>query len=256
MRDFPLTGVLLDLGGVVYTGNRPLSGALDAISRLRHAGVPLCFVTNTTRTAHRGLLARLAQINIRAAPDELLTPAMMARRVLAERGLTPYLLIHPGLEEDFASLPPGGREAVVIGDAAGRFTYEALNAAYRKLEHGAEFLALAANRNFTGDDGELSLDAGPFVRALEYASRRTATVLGKPSPDFFALAVESMGADPAGAVMIGDDAEGDAGGALAAGLRGILVRTGKYRPGHESLLPAPPTHVADDLAAAVDWLLG
>jgi HAD superfamily hydrolase (TIGR01458 family) len=256
MSEFRPSGVLLDLGGVVYVGGRPLPGSAEAIERLRQAGLPLRFITNTTRSSRRLLAARIAQMGLSIAIDELLTPAALARQVLTSRRLTPHMLIHPGLEEDFAGLPAGTREAVVIGDAAGRFTYEALNTAFRKLDAGAEFLALAANRNFTDDDGGLSLDAGPFVKALEYASRREALVLGKPSPDFFALAVAGLGVDPAGVVMIGDDAESDAGGAMAAGLKAILVRTGKYRAGHEKLLPSPPAHVADDLACAVDWLLG
>lgn len=55
--------------------------------------------------------------------------------------------------------------------------------------------------------------------------------------------------------MVGDDAEADVGGALAAGLQGVLVRTGKYRPGDENRMDPPPTHVASDLAAAVEWIL-
>jgi HAD superfamily hydrolase (TIGR01458 family) len=177
---------------VVYVGDQPLPGALEAVNRIRRAGLPIRFITNTTRTGKAGILARLSRMGLSIAANELLTPAVMARSALTEGGLTPYLLVHPNLEEDFAGLPPGEREAVVIGDAAERFTYNSLNAIYRKLEHGAEFFALTANRNFKDDDGELSLDAGPFVRALEYASRRTAKVLGKPSPDFYALAVREL----------------------------------------------------------------
>jgi ribonucleotide monophosphatase NagD (HAD superfamily) len=55
--------------------------------------------------------------------------------------------------------------------------------------------------------------------------------------------------------MIGDDAENDVGGAMKAGLAGVLVRTGKYQPGDEKQVDPRPTAVADDLAAAVDWIL-
>jgi ribonucleotide monophosphatase NagD (HAD superfamily) len=55
--------------------------------------------------------------------------------------------------------------------------------------------------------------------------------------------------------MIGDDAEADAGGAMAAGLQAILARTGKYRPGHENMLKQAPATVAGGLGAAADWLL-
>jgi ribonucleotide monophosphatase NagD (HAD superfamily) len=115
---------------------------------------------------------------------------------------------------------------------------------------------LAKNRNFLDRDGELSLDAEPFVEGLEYASRRGATVLGKPSPMFFRLAIEALGYAAENIVMIGDDAEADVGGAMASGLMGILVKTGKYRPGKETDLPQAPTLIADNLKAAVDLLLG
>jgi HAD superfamily hydrolase (TIGR01458 family) len=250
-----VAGVLLDLGGVVYTGSVPLPGALEAIARLHDAGLPVRFITNTTRRSRERILADLADMGLAVAPDELLTPSEIAVALLRRDHLKPHLLVHPGLEPDFAGDFPGDGEAVVIGDAGAHFAYATLNAAFRKLNAGAAFLALAKNRSFADDDGQLSLDAGPFVAALEYATGRAATVLGKPSPDFFALAVESLGVPPESVAMVGDDVEGDVLGALDAGLMGILVRTGKYRAGDEASIPSPPTLLADDLAAATDWLI-
>jgi ribonucleotide monophosphatase NagD (HAD superfamily) len=103
---------------------------------------------------------------------------------LLAHGLEPHLLVHPRLEPEFDGLPTGGPMAVVVGDAGDAFTYGALNDAFRRLVDGAEFLALARNRMFTEPDGP-SLDAGPFVVALEYACTRSARLLGKPAPAFF-----------------------------------------------------------------------
>ena len=55
-------------------------------------------------------------------------------------------------------------------------------------------------------------------------------MLGKPAADFFLLALRDLQVDPAHCVMVGDDIVTDIGGAQAAGLRTILVRTGKFRP--------------------------
>jgi HAD superfamily hydrolase (TIGR01458 family) len=240
---------------VVYVGDTPLPGALEAVGRLRRAGLPLRFLTNTTRRSVRRLVADVRGIGLELDAEEVLTPAQLARAHLIEHHLTPHLLVHPDLEEEFADLPPGKSEAVVVGDAAEGFTYRNMNAAYRRLEAGAAFLALAENRNFKDADGQLSIDAGAFVRALEYASGRQALVLGKPAVAFFRQAVAALGCGPGEAVMVGDDAEADVGGALAAGLQGVLVQTGKYRPGDEAALDPAPTHVAEDLAAAADWIL-
>ncbi len=251
-----INGALLDLSGVIYVGNDVLPGAIDALSRLRNAGLALRFLTNTTRTPKPGIMARLVGMGVDIAEDELFTPAEVARAWLICHKRSAHLLIHPDLAEDFHGLARHDAKAVVIGDAGPGFTFEALNSAFKELTKGADFLALATNRTFRGDDGEISLDAGAFVAALEFATQRTARVLGKPSAAFFAAALAGMDCDGAQAVMIGDDAEMDVSGALAAGLGfGVLVRTGKYLPGAELSVDPKPSVVVDDLPAAVQWII-
>lgn len=250
-----LKAVLLDLGGVVYVGDTPLPGAIAATGRLRQAGIGVRFLTNTTRSSRTMLLQKLRAMGLDIADEELFTPSLAARQRIEREGLAPHLLIHPALEEDFAGLRSGEREAVIVGDAGDSFSYAALNAAFRALDRGAEFLALANNRSFRDADEGLSLDAGPFVAALAFASRRTPVVLGKPAPEYFRAAVASMGLTPEEVVMIGDDAENDIAGAQAAGLCGILVQTGKYRPGDEAHIAPSPGVMTAGLADAVAWIL-
>jgi len=249
--------VLLDLSGMIYEGDSAIPGAAEAVDRLRSARLPLRFLTNSTRAPRRVLLSRLSRLGVELAPGELFTPASAACARLARDGLVPHLLIHPNLAEDFAGVPTERPEtAVVVGDAGRHFTYDRLNAAFRVLAGGAAFLALAANRSFRDADGGLSMDAGAFVAALEYASGATAEVLGKPAPGFFAAALADMGVAARDAAMIGDDAEADVAGALSAGLgRAILVQTGKYRAGDERRFDPRPSHVAPDLPDAVGRLL-
>lgn len=248
-------GVLLDIGGVVYVGDRALPRAADAVARLRAAGLPFRFLTNSTRSPRRVLLDKLRTMGVPVEPEELFTPAMAARGLIEAHGYEPHLLVHPDLEEDFQGLAGGSERAVVVGDAGDGFTYAALNAAFRALEGGAAFLALANNRSFRDADGGLSLDAGAFVAALSFACRREPIVLGKPAPEFFRLALASIGCAPRDAVMIGDDVESDIAGAMACGMAGVLVRTGKYEPGAEDTIVPSPSAVVADLAGAVDYIL-
>ncbi|WP_421726543.1 TIGR01458 family HAD-type hydrolase [Bauldia sp.] len=251
-----IRGVLLDLAGVLYLGNAVLPGAVEAIRRLRDSGLPVRFVTNTTRTAKAGVVERLHGMGFTISASELFTPAEAARTWLLARDATPHLLVHPNLVGDFAGLEGGSRSAVVVGDAGHAFTYETLNTAFRALMDGAAFLALAKNRYFMDSDDALSLDAGAFVEALEYASGQPAIVLGKPAPDFYAAAVVALGCDAADVVMVGDDVEADVSGALKTGIgKALLVRTGKYRPGAEADADPSPTAIVDDIGAAADWIL-
>ena len=245
--------VLLDLDGVLYVGQAPLPGAAEAVARLRAAGRPLAFITNTTRRSRRVIRAHLQAMGFAIAEAELFTPARAARDWVAAHALAPYLLIHPGLAEDFAGLASNGEDAVVVGDAGEGFTYAALNRAFRLLMRGVPLLALATNKYYRDADG-LSLDAGPFVAALEYASGAHAHLFGKPAVDFFRVVVDSLGCRLDETVMIGDDVEADVNGAIAAGVAAILVRTGKFRPEDEQRAD-PRALVVDDVGAAVDRIL-
>jgi HAD superfamily hydrolase (TIGR01458 family) len=251
-----IKGVLLDISGVLSDGDAAMPGAVESVLHLRAAEIAIRFLTNTTRQSKRRLIHQLQSFGISAAADEVFTPVAAARAWLNKNGCSPHLLVHPDLEEDFADCRADGPVAVVLGDAAQRFTYDGMNAAFRELQNGAPFLALARNRMFRDVDGRLSLDAGPFVEALEYASGTKARLFGKPSPDFFLAAVASMGCDPVDAAMVGDDAESDVAGALSAGVgKGILVRSGKYRPGDENIVKPEPSVVVEDIRAAVGCIL-
>jgi HAD superfamily hydrolase (TIGR01458 family) len=89
-------------------------------------------------------------------------------------------------------------------------------------------VALGMTRYWRAEDG-LRLDAGAFVRALEYAAGRTAVVVGKPDRTFYGAAVEALHLPADQVVMVGDDIHTDVEGAQLAGLTGVLVRTGKFR---------------------------
>ncbi len=249
-------GLLLDISGVLYNGTQAIAGAKEAVARCRTNEIPIRFLTNTTRKPKRLIVERLNQFGFAVEANEVMTPSQAACDWLNQNGYSPHLLVHPDLTEDFDRVIKGKPVAVVLGDAGPSFNFENLNAAFRELDKGAPFLALAANRVFRDVDGALSLDAGAFVHGLEFASQVEAQVLGKPSATFFRAASHSMGLPVAKVIMIGDDAENDVSGALKAGVgKAILVRTGKYRPGEEKQYVPPPSFVADDISEAVDWAM-
>jgi len=248
-------GFLIDLGGVVYQGDALVPGSAEAIDMLRKRHLPFRFLTNTTSAPRRAIVEKLAVMGVTIEPQHVFTPAMAARQLIAKRRLKPHFLVRPALMEDFADLPEGDRAAVILGDAGEGFTYQALNEAFRLLDGGAEFIALAKNRKFAGPDG-MCLDAGAFVAALEYASEREAEVIGKPTPEFFHAACADMDLAPHEAAMIGDDAEFDASAAVASGLTGVLVHTGKWREGASDGLEPQPSHEFRNVREAVETLLG
>jgi HAD superfamily hydrolase (TIGR01458 family) len=249
-------GLLLDLSGVLYVEEEAVPGAGKALARLRAGGMPLRLVTNTTMRSRRAILERLERLGIAAEAGELLTPAALAKRRCEQAGhRSVSLLVVDELLEDLEGLGERGDrvDAVIVGDLGERWSYEVLNRAFRQVMEGAELIALQKNRYWQTAEG-LSLDAGPFVAAIEYASERRAEVVGKPARAFFELALGELGVEAARAAMVGDDVEADVGGAMAAGLLGVLVRTGKYRQDLVQASGVEPTAVIDSVAELPELL--
>jgi HAD superfamily hydrolase (TIGR01458 family) len=249
--------LLVDLDGVLYVEDEAIPGAREAIATLRAAGLGLRFVTNTTARPRSGTLERLRRLGFPIADEELITPASLALLRCRERGhRMAALVMNEEVKRDFATLEEvtESADAVIVGDLGDAFGYEVLNRAFRLVLDGAELIALQKNRYWLTPDG-FSLDVGPFVAALEYATGREAFVVGKPARAFFELARAELDVAPAAALMVGDDVESDVGGALDSGLRAVLVRTGKYREDVVAASPIEPTAIVDSIAD-VPGLLG
>lgn len=246
--------VLIDLAGVLHNGDQAIPGAVAALRALRGSGLRLRFLTNTTRSPRRRILAMLQGMGFAIDADEIQTAVVAAKALVAERGLHPHYLVHPDIRDEVGA-NHAEPDAVILGDAGPQFNYDNLNTVFRLLMRGLPFIVMARNRYFMEPDG-LSLDMGAFVAGLEYSSGRQAEVVGKPALAFFQAALAELGVSAARTVLIGDDLADDIGGAQAAGIGGILVRTGKYRPGDEAHGRGHPDLVCQDFAAAVATILG
>ena len=248
--------VCLDVDGTLTDGVRgpALPGAVEALRAIR-AAVPVRLVTNTTSVPFADLARYLAGLGLLDSDDALFTPQIVARRVLPTRGHDAGLLIaDPGQRADFSWFreDPAG-PAVLLATEAHAWTVDALQPAFRKLLAGATFYTMTRNRFFRRGDAMVT-DLGAVAALLSYASGREAETLGKPSRAMFEAVARDAGADLAELTMVGDDAEFDVSAAVALGMRGVLVRSGKYRAGDETRVVPPPTAVLDSIADLPRWL--
>jgi HAD superfamily hydrolase (TIGR01458 family) len=256
-------GVLIDLDGVLYQGDLCVPGADAAIRWLVERGIPHLFLTNTTSRPRAALVEKLAGLGILAKADEILTPPVAADRWLADHAPGAAALFVPAATvDDFRSVlrlaedAETGAASVVIGDLGDGFCFQTLNRAFRLLmaEPPPVLVALGMTRYWRAPDG-LRLDVAPFVVGLEHASGAKAVVLGKPSAAFYESALARLGCAASEAIMIGDDIVGDVGGAQRLGLRGILVRTGKFRSADLDGEIRPDAVLAS-IAELPDWWKG
>ncbi|MGX1672849.1 HAD-IIA family hydrolase [Streptomyces sp. NPDC055400] len=269
-RTSAIRAVLIDIDGVLTVSWEPLPGAVEAMERLRAAGLPLALVTNTTSRTRASICARLTEVGFPVTSDDILTaPAVTAAYLREHHPGERCLLLNSGdIQDDLTGVTlvgePEGRagpesdvdvdvDVIVVGGAGDAFDYTALNRVFHHLQRGAHLVAMHRNLYWRTADG-LDLDSGAFLLGLERASRVEAKITGKPSEAFFAAALAHLGADPSATLMVGDDIESDVLAAQRDGVTGVLVKTGKYRPETHRSADGTPDHVIDSFAALPDLL--
>ncbi len=254
-----MRAILFDMDGVLYNSGQRIEGASETLAWVRAQGIPHLFVTNTSSRSRESLVEKLAGFQIPARVEEFLTPPSAAAEWLraCDSGSI-ALFLPPKAHSEFAGLDvlpdhaEKGARYVIVGDLGEAWDFRALNRAFRLLrEPGAELIALGMTKMWQAPDG-LRLDVAPFAAALEHATGKPPLVFGKPDALFFQAAAQRLGVTPAEIVMIGDDIEIDVAGAQHAGMKGALVRTGKFRPldlEHDVV----PDAVLDSVAALPAW---
>lgn len=253
-------GLLIDLDGVIYQSDHLIAGTVDALAWIRQRQIPHLFVTNTTSRSRNALLQKFETLGFSAQLDEVMTPVVAATQWLDQHQLRSAALFVPSqTKQDFVNIESIPLEsdvpvdAVVIGDLGKAWDFELLNRAFRLLmqEPQPKLVALGMTRYWRGRDG-LQLDVAPFVKALEHAASCEAVVVGKPARAFFESSLARLGCVAAQTFMIGDDIVGDIDAAQGCGIRGIQVRTGKFRDADLGGA-IKPFALLDSFADLPDW---
>jgi HAD superfamily hydrolase (TIGR01458 family) len=267
-------GLLLDLDGVLIVRNEAFPAGVAALAELRRRNIPFRVMTNTSSMS-RDTLARWGARSGLDVPASHIISSLSATAAHTARALPGeplYVLASPDALTEFAGQrlmtheDAGSKEAraaaVVIGDSPDDVSYETLNRAFRLVRAGATLIGMHRNRWWVTPDGP-RLDSGAIVAGLEYATERHAQILGKPAKEFFGEGVREIGADLGTRVrrsdvaMVGDDVWFDVLGAQRAGLRGVLVLSGKHGTAELTRAAAQrrgggrPTAVAPTLAEVV-----
>jgi len=242
-------GLLLDLDGVIVLAGEGIPGAPEALGELERRGIPFRIVTNTSMVSRQTLSDWSARLGARVAAERFHSALSVSAAWTADRfaGQPLYVLASEDARQEFAGQhlltheeagAPGARAAaVIVGDSPEEATWENLNRAFRLIREGAQLIGMHKNRWWLTPDGP-TLDSGAFVAGLEFAAGVKAQIVGKPSPAFFRVAVDDLAAEVRGRggrplrradiAMVGDDVWTDALAARRAGLRGLVVLTGKH----------------------------
>ena len=227
-----IQALLIDLEGVLYSDDKLISGSDKVLQDLRKKGLKLRFLTNTTTIPRNKILNKLTNYGFDIKEEEIFTPIIATKNYLRDNRVKRIALItNIEIIEEFNDyeITQKDPEVVIMGDIYKNFKWEILDRIFKLvyLENSA-LIALHQNK-YCIRDGKISLDLGPFVKAIEYSSGKKSILMGKPEKNFFDLAVKDLELIKDNILMIGDDITSDIEGSINANLKAIQVKTGKFQ---------------------------
>jgi 4-nitrophenyl phosphatase len=253
--------LLIDLDGVLYRGNTPLSDAPQFISWLRRRGISFRLVTNNATLTPEQYVNKLDSMGIQVGSDEIVTSALATGMYLRDHRdgtATAQVIGEAGLraaaEGSGLRLVDEGGDWVVVG-LDRTVTYEKLARASLALERGARFVGSNPDTSFPTERG-LVPGAGALLATLVATTGRQPVVIGKPEPLMLELAMNSAGGTLQDTAMLGDRLDTDIAAARRLGMTSVLVLTGVSTRADLTGTPTPPDLVVDTLTQLMDTWKG
>jgi HAD superfamily hydrolase (TIGR01458 family) len=227
-----IKGILSDIDGTLYFKGKPIQGAIETVSQLHELGIKLLFFTNTDSKSPNTVFRNLKDYGFPIVKDEIFTPIIALKEFLMKfPKKTSFFVTTKEVEREFENMSRvnGSQipDFVIIGDFHDNWDVLRLNEAFKYVFKGASLLGTQGNKYFLDRQGEPKLDTGSFVQMIANAAGVEPKIFGKPSKDYFIQALEKINLKASDVIVIGDDLESDIQGALIAGIKGILVKTGK-----------------------------
>ena len=247
--------ILIDFDGVIILGENPAPDASDFFKFISENDLKACIISNSTLRTGKDVTQFF--VNNGLSVD---IPVMTAVDATIHYVKDHYKKVSVYCVENIKELfidciDDQNPEAVVIGDNGDRWNFQLMNEIFQKVFKGADIIAMQMNRYWYPQVGELSLDAGAFIKAIEYGAAKEAILIGKPSPIYFHSALQMLGY-PSNSefIMIGDDVESDIIGAQKAGGKGLLIYTGKTKFPLSNKLDIKPDYEAKSLRDVIEFI--
>jgi len=250
-----IKAIFFDLDGTLYFKGKAIKGAIETVDYLKSKGYTCRFLTNTDSKQTSAILERVTEMGFHITLDEIFTPVTASVKFLElKKNATVYPFVSDEIiqEYDKFNTSEDTVDYLVIGDCSDKVSYSSLNKTFQLIGEQTKILALQKGRYYYDNTGK-NLDTGAFVSMMEYASNKTAAVLGKPSESFFNILLQDLSLNPSDILMIGDDITTDIVGANAISASSALVKTGKYQD-QAHLKTGTPDYILDSAADLVNYL--
>lgn len=251
-----MKALLIDIDGVILSGDAALPGAEDLVAWLLLSGRKFLFLTNYPSQTPADLVGRMHTAGITVPPERFFTSAIATAEFLNSQAGTRRCafvvgegaLVHELYNVGF-TISETDADFVVLGETR-HYNFEMIQRASQLIKNGARFIA--TNPDVAGPTGRPS--CGSFAAPIERITGKQPFYVGKPNAFMMRAGLKRLDAHSADACMIGDNMETDIIAGVQAGLVTVLVLSGVSKEDHLERFAYRPDHIVRDAFALRDLL--
>lgn len=223
-------GFICDMDGVIYHGNRILSGVHEFVTWLQQEKKEFLFLTNNSSKTQRELQAKLSRMGLDIDEKHFYTSALATAEFIANQmpGAKAFVIGDPGLHnalyERGITLDDVDPDYVIVGESTS-YTYDNICKAVRLVLNGARLIGTNTDLTAPTENGIIPA-CRALVAPIELATGKAAYYVGKPNPLMMRTGLNMLGVRSQDAVMIGDRMDTDMVAGIETGLDTVLVLSG------------------------------
>ena len=227
-----IKGVILDMDGVIYRGDKKIKSAIKAIKIWQNKNISICFLTNNSTKSQYQFSSKLKSMGLLFKKDTIITSAICASNYLRDNylpGTKIYVVGSQSLKKiilDNGFINDEKNAKIVIAGLDQKITYKKIDIASKLIRNGAKFVGTNSDKLYPVEK-DFKPGAGTIIEFIKAASNNAECLyLGKPNPYFVNSAIKYIGLKKKNIILIGDQLETDILSAINTNLKSVLVKTG------------------------------
>lgn len=247
-----IKGVISDMDGVIYRGNKLIPEAKNFIESLHKNQLPFFFLTNNSELTALDLKLKMQALGIEGITENNFITSAMATAIFLKNqkpGSKIFVIGKGGLINELYnagfSLTEHNPDYVVVGKT-NDFNFTMLKKAVNLINQGAKFIGTNPDVIDPIENG-IEPACGSILAAIEKAANKAPYIIGKPNALIMTIATQKLNLRSEEILMVGDRMDTDIVAGLEAGMKTCLVLTGVSQRETVNEFPFQPNFVLNNV---------
>ena len=237
-------GFICDMDGVIYHGNKLLSGVKEFVDWLYKKNKNFLFLTNSSERSPKELQQKLKRMGLEVDERHFYTSALATAKFISDQcpGGSAFVIGGAGLimalHDAGITMNDVDPDYVIVGEG-NTYNYDSIVKAVHLVEKGARLIGTNSDLSGPSESGIIPA-CRAMISPIEMVTGQSAYFVGKPNPLMMRTGLRILGVHSGDAAMIGDRMDTDMVAGIETGLDTALVLSGVTSKGDILKFPYRP----------------